>query len=482
MRRLYTLYVTGGIGSGKSLVAKMLGLKGARVVSLDEIAADVLTQTDVKRELSERFGREVLVWPCEGDSCWIAAKAARECLAADAVSAATEVEFTLESNDPGEVARERMLEQASVDKAALARLAFATPQDTLDLNAITHPRITELLTREIVESGCSCMGRTPRVLAVEYPLIDAVPEALAMADEIMTVSVPAGLRRSRAIARGMDGADFDAREARQITDEQRAGIADTVIANDGDPVALAARVEAWWNECEAAGWKPVRGVGKAAGGEAGDVRRPSCRLKSPAIAFVGRHNSGKTTLVEKVIAELTARGYDVGSVKHHGHRGFEIDVPGKDSWRHHEAGANEVAICSPDRFALMRDLDDGAIECSEIVDMMAPHDVVIVEGYRHSGVPAIEIMRSGNERDVVAAQELVRSVASGKGFEFDPTVLGGDSRKMPDGLTVALASDIPAAAEAARELGLATFDIDDCKSVADYIVANVIGATSVAGR
>ena len=58
---------------------------------------------------------------------------------------------------------------------------------------------------------------------------------------------------------------------------------------------------------------------------------------SPAVSIVGRHNSGKTTLIEKLIAELVGRGFDVGSVKHHSHVGFDIDIPGKDSWRHRHA-------------------------------------------------------------------------------------------------------------------------------------------------
>ena len=63
-------------------------------------------------------------------------------------------------------------------------------------------------------------------------------------------------------------------------------------------------------------------------------------IPSPAVAIVGRHNSGKTTLVEKLIAELVSRGLDVGSVKHHSHKGFDIDYPGKDSYRHRAAGAS----------------------------------------------------------------------------------------------------------------------------------------------
>ena len=67
-------------------------------------------------------------------------------------------------------------------------------------------------------------------------------------------------------------------------------------------------------------------------------------VPSPAVAIVGRHNSGKTTLVEKLIAQIVSRGLDVGSIKHHSHKDFEIDHPGKDSYRHRAAGASETVI------------------------------------------------------------------------------------------------------------------------------------------
>ena len=195
-------------------------------------------------------------------------------------------------------------------------------------------------------------------------------------------------------------------------------------------------------------------------------------MKSPTISFVGRHNSGKTTLVTKVIAELVSRGVDVGSVKHHGHRGFDIDVPGKDSWRHREAGAREVAICSPDRFALVRELDE-QMDAAEIVELMEPHDVVVIEGFRHCGGPAIEVMRAANERDAVAAAELVRAVRAGEGFVFDPAALGRDADRMPDGDTVGLASDMPQARAAAEAMGLESFGLDDAPAIADFIMARL---------
>ena len=103
------------------------------------------------------------------------------------------------------------------------------------------------------------------------------------------------------------------------------------------------------------------------------------KFPSPAVSIVGRHNSGKTTLIEKLIAELVGRGLDVGSVKHHSHVGFDIDIPGKDSWRHRHAGASETVIAAPGQMARIQ-TTDGEAECADIVASMPGHDVVIVEG------------------------------------------------------------------------------------------------------
>jgi molybdopterin-guanine dinucleotide biosynthesis protein B len=75
----------------------------------------------------------------------------------------------------------------------------------------------------------------------------------------------------------------------------------------------------------------------------------------PIVSIVGKSGSGKTTLLEKVIKELTHRGYTVGVLKHDAH-GFEIDHEGKDSWRHKKAGASTVALSSPEKFAVIKDV------------------------------------------------------------------------------------------------------------------------------
>ena len=135
-------------------------------------------------------------------------------------------------------------------------------------------------------------------------------------------------------------------------------------------------------------------------------------VPSPAVAFVGRHNSGKTTIIVKAIRELVARGWDVGSVKHHSHGGFEIDYPGKDSYRHREAGASETVIACPGQMARIKTIE-GELECADIVRDMKGHDIVIVEGYRKSGLPTIEVMRAGNAADERVAEVFAEGARRG---------------------------------------------------------------------
>ena len=185
---------------------------------------------------------------------------------------------------------------------------------------------------------------------------------------------------------------------------------------------------------------------------------------SPAIAVVGRHNSGKTTLVEQLIAELVSRGLDIGSIKHHSHTGFDIDYPGKDSYRHRAAGASEVAISSPDQFALITSLS-GERECPDIVAQMPGHDLIIVEGYRKSGLPTIEIMREANDRDLAAAETFAANAKAGLPLGADETADG----KLPVGQTVAIVTDIDVAREAAAIYGIPAFDLNDITGIADFM-------------
>ena len=107
----------------------------------------------------------------------------------------------------------------------------------------------------------------------------------------------------------------------------------------------------------------------------------------------GWKNSGKTGLTERLVAELTARGYRVSTIKH-AHHDFDIDKPGADSFRHRQAGATEVAIVSGKRFAIMHELrDETEPTLDEILARLAPCDLVLVEGYKREPIPKIEARR-----------------------------------------------------------------------------------------
>ncbi len=231
-------------------------------------------------------------------------------------------------------------------------------------------------------------------------------------------------------------------------------------------------------------------------------------IPSPAISIVGRHNSGKTTLIEKLIAELVSRGFDVGSVKHHHHSSFDIDYPGKDSYRHRAAGASETVIASPSLMARIKSLDE-EVDCASIVKSMPNHDVIIVEGYRKSGLPTIEIMRAGNQADERVAYAFVEGAKRGLPLTTDFTQLlrglpledeaktkaliekaleTGKSveeltsqestqaidylnveSKLPSTETVAIASNIPEVAQAAAIYNIPVFDIDDICAIANFV-------------
>ena len=111
------------------------------------------------------------------------------------------------------------------------------------------------------------------------------------------------------------------------------------------------------------------------------------------LGIAGWKNSGKTTLTERLIAELTQRGLRVAAVKH-AHHSFDVDHPGTDSARHRVAGAREIAVVSNVRFAHIRELA-GAAEPSldDVLERFAPCDLVLVEGYKRVAIPKIEVRR-----------------------------------------------------------------------------------------
>ncbi|MFQ5484178.1 MAG: molybdopterin-guanine dinucleotide biosynthesis protein B, partial [Desulfobacterales bacterium] len=130
-------------------------------------------------------------------------------------------------------------------------------------------------------------------------------------------------------------------------------------------------------------------------------------MKPPIISIVGKSNSGKTVLVEKLIKEIKKRGYRIGIIKHAHHR-FTLDKRGKDSWRHKVAGADTVVVLSPDKLAMVKDHNDESIDSLRKYFMDV--DLVITEGFKRERKPKIEILRGarndkplcGNDDSLIA--------------------------------------------------------------------------------
>lgn len=197
---MYTVMVTGGIGSGKSKLVELLCERGAVSIDLDEINRRLISSnTMLIAELAERFGDEILD------------------------------------------------EDGAVVPARLARLAFASEQATHDLNAISFPYITEAATNYIL--NVECVPRTnAKILVIEVQLLTEVPEFAQLADEVIAVSAPSELRLARAVARGMDASDVLARMCVQATDAERALIADTICENICSIEELSDWADAWYDE------------------------------------------------------------------------------------------------------------------------------------------------------------------------------------------------------------------------------------------
>ena len=154
----------------------------------------------------------------------------------------------------------------------------------------------------------------------------------------------------------------------------------------------------------------------------------------PIICVVGRSKSGKTTLLEKLIPELKRRGYRVATIKHHSHPGFEIDVPGKDTWRHAQAGSDHVVIAAPDKVAHIQKVPRKPT-LDELAATITDADLILTEGFKNSDKPKIEVVRAArSERPFCTPEELVAIATD-----------------------VSLAWDVP------------LFDLDDAAGLADLI-------------
>lgn len=130
----------------------------------------------------------------------------------------------------------------------------------------------------------------------------------------------------------------------------------------------------------------------------------------PVVVLVGTSGTGKTTFLEKLIRQLKQRNVRVATIKHDVH-GFDIDKPGKDTWRHAQAGAELVAISSPSTFALIRHVEQ-EMRLDEITAMIAGVDIILVEGYKRSTNPKIEVHRKAHSSELLSSPEELLAVVS----------------------------------------------------------------------
>lgn len=151
----------------------------------------------------------------------------------------------------------------------------------------------------------------------------------------------------------------------------------------------------------------------------------------------GWKNSGKTGLVERLVGEFISRGLSVSTVKH-AHHTFDVDHPGRDSYRHRAAGAKEVLLVSKNRWAIMHELrDEDEPELSEILKKVEKVDLVIIEGFKRDRHPKIEAFREETWTSAIARE---------------------------DESIVAVAADIPL-----TDLKIPVFDLNNTSEIADFI-------------
>jgi molybdopterin-guanine dinucleotide biosynthesis protein B len=148
-------------------------------------------------------------------------------------------------------------------------------------------------------------------------------------------------------------------------------------------------------------------------------------MRVPILSFVGRSNSGKTTLIERVIPELVRNGYKVATVKHAGH-GFDLDTEGKDSWRHKLAGASAVIVMSKSSLAMFADVSD-QMKVEDVREryLDSTYDLIIAEGWRSEDYPKIVVVRDQLGEVPVSTDGLL-GVVSNKPVETQVPLLDPD--------------------------------------------------------
>lgn len=138
----------------------------------------------------------------------------------------------------------------------------------------------------------------------------------------------------------------------------------------------------------------------------------------PVISVVGYSNSGKTTLLVKIIKEMKNRGYKVATVKHH-HKDVDIDTPGKDTWRHAQAGADAVVLASPSKVAIIEQTPQ-EMSLDEITGKISGVDIIFTEGFKREKKPKIEVFRSAVHDHLITPPGELLAVASDVKFDGIP--------------------------------------------------------------
>ena len=170
-----------------------------------------------------------------------------------------------------------------------------------------------------------------------------------------------------------------------------------------------------------------------------------------AIGFIGSSGAGKTTLIERLIPLLTQRGLTVSTLKH-AHHGFDIDRPGKDSFRFRAAGALQVMVAAPQRWALMTEVRGQEPGLEQLLRELAPCDLVLVEGFSREGlIPTIEVRGPSFAPAGASAGE---------------AAVGDLSRKVDSNLIALVCDD-------SLESGLPRFGRDDLAQIAAFIVGHL---------
>ena len=148
---------------------------------------------------------------------------------------------------------------------------------------------------------------------------------------------------------------------------------------------------------------------------------------------IGWKNSGKTSLMERLVAEITGRGFSVSTVKHV-HHTVDLDQPGKDTWRHRQAGAREVVLASADRLAILVEHRGPEPELPAVLARLAPVDLVLVEGYKRDAHPKVEVWREETGHPLIQPGDpLVRAVATDAVLALPVPVLDlNDTRAVAD--------------------------------------------------